>query len=291
MTDFNTLIADVYGLLDGHDLSSTIHQFSKELGEAVQKRFKKHEEEREPKLYLSNVGKPLRQLWYELKGFKGEALSPETKMKFLTGDILELLFVYLAKEAGHTVEGLQKRVEYEGVPGKIDCIIDGVLCDIKSCSSRSFEKFKFKTLFNDDPFGYVAQLTGYKKALKIDQACFIAIDKVSGEICTLFLPEKDYDLSNTIRTIRTALGTDVEPARCYEPKPLSKKDQSGNLFLSVGCSYCAFKYHCWRDINEGNGLRTFYYSSGPKYAVLVKKEPRVYSGESKETFPIKEDSE
>lgn len=292
--DFSTLIFDVYKLFDGADLSDTIEKFSKELGETLKEKFKRNGEERIPKLYLSNLGKPLRQLYYDLKGFKGEPLSAATKTKFLYGDLIEALFMYLASASGHEVTHQQKRVEIDGVSGKIDGYIDGVLVDVKSCSSRSFEKFKLGKLASDDPFGYVDQLTGYKKALGEQRAAFIAIDKVSGEICVYELPEIEYDLHKKIADVKQAISSTVEPPRCYPDKAPTKDDKSGNRILAVGCGYCAHRFHCWRDSNDGEGLKVRWYSTGPKHFTVLKKEPKLRNNYTKEegqtydTFPTKD---
>lgn len=261
----------------------------------VQARFKEHGEERKQYLRLSNVGKPLRQLWYDLKGFKGEVLSPETKLKFMYGDLIEQLFLFLAAEAGHEVTHQQEKVEFDGVQGSIDCIVDGVLIDVKSCSSHSFEKFQNGSLLYDDPFGYIAQLTGYKQALGIERAVFVAIDKVSGKICLFELTDevsKKYNLSKKIKEVREVLSKDIPPKRCYEPKPVSKTDKTGNLVLATGCSYCSHKMECFKDSNNGKGLQVRFYSSGPKFFVDLKKEPRLKNdnqeeGNSFETFPTR----
>lgn len=292
MAEFKTLITDVQKLFDGHDLSETAQVFSDKLGIMVVDRLKRNDKERQPKLYLSNVGKPLRQLWYELTGYKGEPLSSETKTKFLYGSIIEELFIFLAIEAGHKVTDLQKRIEYDGVSGKIDCIIDDVLVDVKSCSTRSFEKFENGSLLHNDPFGYVAQLTGYANALGVERAAFIAIDKVTGKICIFELTNemrKKYDLSKRIATVREALQGGSPPARCFEPVPISKKDKSGNLVLGTTCSYCAFKKECHKDSNEGKGLQIRFYSSGPKFFTKILREPRLKSNqEDFEEFKIKD---
>jgi hypothetical protein len=288
MAEFATLIQDVQKLLDGKDLSKTIGGFSDKLGAMVADRFLKHGEERLPRLSMSNIGKPLRQLWYEMNGYKGETLTPETKFKFLYGDLIEELFLFMAVEAGHDVQELQTQVEYDGIPGKIDATIDGVLIDVKSCSSRSFDKFKTGSLVTDDPFGYIAQLTGYKQALNIDRAAFVAIDKVSGSICTLDLPKKEYDVSKRIKQVREAVKSPVPPERCYEAKPVSKTDKTGNLILGTGCSYCAHKIECWKDVNDGQGLQLRYYSSGPKWFTRLVKEPKLKSN-TFEDFTVKED--
>ncbi len=291
MASFETLVDDVYKLLDGHDLTTTVASFSDKLGAALVSRFKEHGDDREPTLRMSNIGKPLRQLWYELKNAPKEKLSQQVKFKFLYGDLLELLFLFLAKEAGHTVEYEQHSINVDGVPGHIDGIIDGVLIDLKSCSPHSFNKFKSGKLLEDDPFGYIGQLSGYKEALGIERAAFIAIDKVHGDICIYELPatERQYNVRDRIKEVRKAVDSDIEPARCYEPKPVSKTDKTGNLVLDVGCSYCSHKFHCWRDANGGEGLAVRFYSTGPKFFVHIEKEPRLKSASEYEAFPIKEE--
>jgi hypothetical protein len=291
MAEFATLIQDVQKLLDGKDLSKTIGGFSDKLGAMVADRFLKHGEERLPRLSMSNIGKPLRQLWYEMNGYKGETLTPETKFKFLYGDLIEELFLFMAVEAGHDVQELQTQVNFDGIPGKIDAVIDGVLIDVKSCSSRSFDKFQTGSLVTDDPFGYIAQLSGYKQALGIKRAAFIAIDKVTGKICVFELTDdmvKGYDVSKRIKTVRDTVVLSSPPARCYEPKPVSKTDKSLNLILGTGCSYCSHKFTCWADSNGGKGLQVRYYSSGPKFFTSLIKEPRLKSEAEFESFPVKE---
>ena len=45
--------------------------------------------------------------------------------------------------------------------------------------------------------------------------------------------------------------------------------------LSIGCSYCAYKVDCWSDANDGQGLRKFIYSKGPRWLTKVVSEPNV----------------
>ena len=75
-----------------------------------------------------------------------------------------------------------------------------------------------------------------------------------------------YDIEERVRHVKR-LVEQSEPAEyCYEAVPDGK---SGNMKLSVGCSYCQFKEHCYPD------LRTFAYANGPKFLVTVVNEPRV----------------
>lgn len=285
---FETLIEDVQELLlNGYTVNiDKVKEFSDRLSSVVSEKLSKNEE-RTPKLYLSNIGKPLRQLWYDMKGYKGEPISGEAKLKFAYGDLTEELFLFLAEQAGHEVRDRQKRLEYEGISGKIDARIDGVLVDVKSCSPASFEKFKRKTLPQNDPFGYIAQLSGYKQALKSERAAFVAIDKTLGKICTFELTkevENEYNLNQRVRDVREAIGRDSPPERCYSDKPHSSTDKSGNRVLSIGCEYCAHKFRCWGDSNEGRGLQVRYYSTGPRFFTSLVKEPKLRTFPTSTTF-------
>lgn len=291
MANFDTLISDIEKLFKGADLSERIHHLTSELGEMFIKRFLEYSEERKPELYLSNVGWPSRKLFYTMKGYKGEVLPPEAKFKFLYGSLLESLVIFLAREAGHDVRDDQKKVEVDDVRGRIDVYIDDVLTDVKSCSSRSFEKFKSGRILTDDPFGYIGQLSGYAEAEGAKRAAFLPIDKVTGALAIFELtPEvrNQYNIRRKIAEQKEMLKSDTPPERCYKPQPVSKKDKTGNLILGTGCSYCEHKIRCWSDANDGKGLLLRHYSSGPKWFTTLLKEPRL-KYEEYEEFPTKED--
>jgi len=286
LSQLDTLVSDIYGVLEGKSLVNPkmFDKYRLLVGDAVIGRL--ITEDRKPSLRMSNLGKPLRQLWYELNGYQGEKITGQTLLKFSYGHLVESLCIILAEAAGHKVEKLQEEIEVDGIKGHIDCVIDGVLVDVKSCSSYSFNKFKYSKIFDDDPFGYVAQLSGYAHALDLP-AAWIAIDKVSGEICILDLPKEKidkYDVKQRISTVRNGLSQKEPPPKCYEDELDGK---SGNRKLSIGCSYCAFKFECWKDSNGGKGLQTYYYSTGPRYLTNVAKEPKVNKEEAEVNFPIK----
>ena len=76
-----------------------------------------------------------------------------------------------------------------------------------------------------------------------------------------------------IKHLRQALkDKNNPPPRCYDEEP---DGTSGNMKLSVGCSYCAYKNDCWSDANDGQGLRKFIYSKGPRWLTKVVNEPNV----------------
>lgn len=282
----DTLVEDIQALFSGKELLD-VANFSKALSSKVVLRFAEHLKEREPYLRLSAIGKPIRQQWYDLKGFKGKPLGPEVKMKFLFGDILEELLLFLAKEAGHTVERTQEKVELDDVPGSIDAIIDGVLVDTKSASTFSWKKFKEGRLKEDDPFGYRFQLSSYSKALGGFDGAFLVIDKTLGKLCLDRYSKEELtalDPSARIKEVREALKSDVPPERCYEDEEDGK---SGNRKLGTGCSYCSHVLECWKDANGGEGVKTYLYSTGPRYLTVVKREPKVNTWE---TFSIKEEA-
>lgn len=286
------LVSDINKLFEGKDFEERIEHFSDKMGLMLASRFKSYGEESEPTLRMSNLGKPLRQLYYELTGAPKEELPAKAKFKFLYGDILEILFLFLAKEAGYSVHSEQKELMVDGVPGHIDAYIEDVLVDTKSCSPYSFKKFETGSILTDDPFGYITQLGTYASVDKAEKASFIGIEKVTGEICIYDLPSEKlrFDAPSRIAEVRETVARGIEPPRCYAAIPVSKTDKTGNLCLSVPCSWCSRKQHCWRDSNDGAGLQVRYYSTGPKYFTSLVKEPRLKSSSdnnSFEEFPTK----
>lgn len=276
--NIDSLVKDIQGLFEGHIFDpQNLSRFSSVIEHVLETQFREFGEERKPYLRMSNLGKPLRQLWFEVKsGLPPEKLSADTKFKFLYGHLLEAVIIALSIEAGHKITDLQRKVEVDGIYGNIDCICDGFLVDVKSCSTFSFNKFKSGKIREDDPFGYIGQLSGYHTALvnnNVDVlgSTFLAIDKVVGHLCLLKLEKEEinqYDIKNRIKQARDALIKSVPPETlCYESVPIGK---SGNYGLPVGCSYCSHKWNCHE------GLREFIYSSGPVYLTHVAREPNVF---------------
>lgn len=251
-------------------------EFGKTLSDLIANRLKEQTQgPRKFTLRMSNLGKGARQLWYESRFEPNEKLEGHTLLKFIVGDITESLLLFLAKLAGHNVTDCQAQVDVKGIKGHIDADIDGVTVDVKSTSPYSFKKFKDGTLADDDAFGYIEQIAGYSKARGTDGA-FLAMDKVSGHLAYLPYPQEDldaYDIEGRIDYLKQAMESDKEPDRCYPDK---EEGASGNRILGINCSYCSHKTRCWSDANDGLGLRTFLYASGPKFFTKVEKEPKVY---------------
>lgn len=274
MADLKTLPDDIYKLFDPDvdhiPEDANLDEFAETLREVMRTRLRRYIKPASP-LRFSALGKPDRQVWYDAHddGTK-EALTPKTYLKFLYGDIIEAMLLFLAKEAGHSVEQQQAEVSVDGVKGHIDAIIDGVVVDVKSASPYGYKKFETDTVTQDDPFGYVAQLSGYADILTPkDDAAWLAADKVAGDICISPLPKqviKHHTAGPRIDHLRKIIENEQPPTRCYEDTPDGK---SGNRKLTTPCGYCGWKKRCWP------GLRGFAYSGGPRYLTVVAKTPDV----------------
>ena len=277
MPQIETLIDDVYSLFSGHECNqANVDEFGQSLSRIVRDRISERRGDRDPTLRMSNLGRPDRQLWYEINGGGGgEDFPPHVRIKFLYGDILEALLLFLAKEAGHIVELAQAEVEIDGVIGHNDAVIDGVVVDVKSASTFSFKKFKDGSLREDDPFGYMEQLAGYSAGLGGLDGAFLAIDKTLGHLTLMQVSREELfalDIPGRIKHIKGVLANPEVPDRCYEAVDMGA---SGNQKLDTGCSYCPHKFKCWADVNNGIGLRSFLYSTGPVHLTTVVKEPNV----------------
>ena len=276
----DTVVDDIYETLsclcDSEELVISDEQVE-EFGERIKKALKSwatpHKER--TSLRMSIIGRPMRRLWYDLKNgnLAHNRTHPSVFIKFLYGHILEELVLLLVKLSGHEVEDEQKEIEVEGVKGHMDCKIDGQVVDIKTASSFAFKKFAEGTLHDDDPFGYMAQLSGYETAEGTDEGGFLAMNKESGELA-LYQPGPlvKINIKDKIKSIRSAADLDKPPARCYNPIPEGKR---GNMRLPRQCVYCPYKMECHSDANNGYGLRLFKYSNGIKYFTRVVSMPKV----------------
>tara|TARA_R100001244_G_scaffold54822_2_gene47203 strand:- start:2826 stop:3674 length:849 start_codon:yes stop_codon:yes gene_type:complete len=224
------------------------------------------------RMRLSAVGRENRKLWYEYKGYDKPKLNTSTKLRFCFGHVLESLLLLLVREAGHQVADCQKKVTVNGVDGHIDCLIDDELVDVKSASPYGFKKFKDGSITKgEDPFGYMHQLGAYATALGKEKGHFLSIDKSSGELNLLRVNLSKVDTPTRIDFLKETLPLDTPPDRCYA----EVEEASGNKKLASGCRFCDFKVECWKDSNNGRGLRRYKYARGPEYFTHVEKEPRV----------------
>ncbi len=260
-----TIPEDIVQLFEhGHGVSEeNMSIFLDNLRVLITERLSKSKERHPSRLSMSKIGTPNRKLYFDLNTPEGEP-DYSNSLKFLYGDIIEQLILLLVKEAGHEVTHEQAEVEVDGVKGHLDCKIDGVVVDVKSASSFAFKKFAQAELLNDDPFGYIHQISAYSYP---DNAAFLAVNKENGAITVLEIDKIDLvDPKVRIAEIKEILKQQQPPEeKCY-PEVVQK---NGNKTLHKNCTYCQHKFKCW------NNLRVFDYAGGPVYFTEVVSEPRV----------------
>ena len=157
--------------------------------------------------------------------------------------MLEAFLLFMCKAAGHDVQDMQREVKLNGVTGHIDAIIDDVVVDVKSASSYSFRKFSRAELFSNDPFGYIAQISGYIQALDnedlMERGGFLAIDKQHGTLAFLPIEEMDtIDASKRIDELRAVVASTDVPERCHDVVV----EDNGNERLCTDCNWCDHKH-------------------------------------------------
>ena len=179
MKSINTVVQDVYDLMESKDYSGDLNSIAMQAGREVEEALKQAFEPREDKrgLRMSALGRCERAQWYNYHGYKPEEIKGEVYLTFLQGHILEAVLVALLKLSGHTVEDQQKKHTLEGVNGRQDCTIDGELVDIKTASAWSWDNKFQETGLTDDSFGYIKQLSAYGKADNRKKGYFLAFNK------------------------------------------------------------------------------------------------------------------
>jgi len=272
MKNITDLVDDIYEVLtkneaaEGVDVDKVIDDFGESMKNLLKNQvLTTHDDE--GKLRMSSIGKQDRYLWFRHRQYSHELMTPATLMKFLYGHATEELVLTLAKLAGHEVTHQQETAEVNGVRGSMDCVIDGVLMDVKTASTFGFKKFKDGTLRNDDPFGYIDQLRGYAESLGHTEGGWLVIDKAAGHLCTHFENFKyDEPITERIEYLKCMVEDDQMPEQCHDTVPDGK---SGNRKLAMECSYCMYKQHCFPDV------KVFAYSTGPRFLAEIQNYPKV----------------
>jgi hypothetical protein len=278
MPNIKTLIKDMEDTILG--LNGWDHLLSLKMGDRIGKaatsRFK---EPQKPRGYLSfsSIGSPCkRKLWYKInEPDVARQLSPSDLLKFFYGDMIEELVLAIAEASGHTVKGQQDRMRINDLAGHRDAVIDGMTIDVKSASPYSFKKFVEGNLREEDPFGYISQLSSYVYAAKDDplvtnktHGAFLVVDKVGGGLCldvydfTPELEQKEKEVDQVKDMVKGGI-----PARGFDPVPQSKT--SPNTKLHPSCGFCEFNKKCWPE------ARRFVYKTGDVLLVDVVTTPNV----------------
>ena len=278
MADIKTLVKDMEDTILGLNGWDNIvgNEMGKEIAVTAAKRFSAPSK---PRGYLSfsSIGSPCkRKLWYKINETNtAKPLAPSDLLKFFYGDMIEELVLAIVQASGHSVTGQQDRMRINSLAGHRDAVIDGMTVDVKSASPYSFKKFAEGNLRDEDPFGYISQLSSYVYAAKDDplvtnktHGAFLVVCKVSGSICldvydfTPELEQKEKEVEN----VKSMVAGDI-PDRGFEPVPQSKT--SPNKKLHPSCGFCEFNKKCWPE------ARRFVYGNGDVLLVDVVKKPNV----------------
>ena len=271
-TDIKKLVAGISNGKPANVTEENMDKFLSNIKEAFNS-WNNPVREKDGKLRMSVLGKPPRQLWYDrFSPKKTKSYDASLNIKFLYGHILEHLLLYLAELTGHKIGDQQKKVEIDNIKGHIDATVDGEVCDVKSASSFSFKKFKTGELVGDDPFGYHAQLSGYEAGMGTTGGGFLVMDKSSGDVC-FYKPDElaKPNVTTLIKTLQDTLKSKTPPDRCYQ----LSETKGGNKSLPIGCQFCSHKWECYKDANDGKGLRVFKYSNKFVYLAEVNRQPNV----------------
>jgi hypothetical protein len=267
-TSIKTLIPDIYSYINKNGMPDLEVRIPKE-------------EKRTPRLRLSQMGPRCPcALWYSIHAPDlGEPLPPWARIKYSYGHIIEQQVIQLAQAAGHEVKGEQDEVEVDGILGHRDCVIDGCIVDIKSSSSRGFDKFKNGTIAQSDDFGYLDQLDGYlvgsadDPLVRVkDRAYLLAIDKQLGHMVLYEHKVRESSIRERIKSYKAICSLSSPPAcTCGTVKD----GESGNRKLDLRASYSPYKFCC------NPRIRTFLYSNGPRYLTHVERTPDVIEIDSR----------
>lgn len=274
-----TLIPDIQELVTRKD-GWFSHELARTLSDDLAVRFQDHlgaAPLQVPKsaLRLSKMGPQCpKALWASVHAPElAERLPPWAEIKYTFGHVLEALSIALAKGARHLVTGEQDEVIVDGVPGHRDCVIDGCIVDVKSCSPRAFEKLKSGRLVEDDSFGYLDQLDGYvvgsyedPLVTCKDKGYLLGIDKVLGHMALYEHRIRPDSIHQRIAQYKSVVERSTPPECTCGTRAEGK---SGNIGLDVKSSYSAFKHYCFPK------LRTFLYANGPTYLTHVERLPDV----------------
>ena len=272
MPKIDTLVKDIYRILETKEFELDADNLAKTIKSRLEQK------QAGGTLRMSSIGQACeRKTWYSVnKPEIAEGHSGPTYLKFLLGDIIEEVVLALAKAAGHDVQGEQDTLDVAGIKGHRDALIDGMLIDVKSANSRSFDKFKYHQLRpENDPFAYLSQLALYHYASDDKEvtgtAAFLAVDKELGHIILdKYKQDVNFDWEKFVEDKKVMVAQPEPPARHYDAVPDGK---SGNMVICMECKYCPFKEECWQDTNGGAGLRKVVFANGPRWFTRVRKEP------------------
>ena len=235
----------------------TISQVGKDVMDAVKRQFGSNKPRGAFRLRMSNIGRPACQLWYDKNKPEIALPFPTTFiMNMMLGDIVEAVFKGLLKEAGVKYEDSEEvtlNLPNADIKGTYDIVIDGSVDDIKSSSQWSYNnKFdSYTSLKEMDGFGYVAQLAGYAKASGKKVGGWWVVNKANGDF--KYVPATGLDVDDELDYVNAKIKklNNNEFNRCFEPiNETFRGRETGNTVLNTHCTFCSYRYDCWKNIKE-----------------------------------------
>lgn len=122
------------------------------------------------------------------------------------GNAVECLVMSLMDDYGVPYHSYQKDVDFHGIPGSLDFMVDGCVVDVKSMSPYYFDSWHGKNADeanpNDDR-GYITQILAYRQAVGATGAAILAINKQTGRMALTpisVLDEEEYERNNQYTT-------------------------------------------------------------------------------------------
>lgn len=244
-----------------------VTDFANSCGDSVITQLNK---QREYKIRMSGLGRPICQQLLEKKGIEQE-IQYNMLFRFLFGDLVESIAVLVLEQAGVEIVDKQKQVSLNiggtEVSGTLDLILrdesgQDKVWDIKSASEWAF-RFKYTgfggydKIKEDDPFGYIMQGHLYGEATGLPFGGWIVVNKSSGEVAIVEAPEwqeddrKEY-LKDAEKRVKQLTDESLEFKVPYKDifetyKQDGQEVRTGNKLLPKPCTMCGFKAHCWKD--------------------------------------------
>lgn len=219
------------------------------LVDKILKHYTQKEKEREFSTDIfraSSSGKCVRALWYQMHGYKREAMTGRAMMTFRLGDLVEQDLGDVLKEL-NLIYGEQKPLTIHLYD---DCWLSGHIdgftldkgqilpIDIKSASNFGYQN----AMKGDIGESYLCQAHCYMKALEVDRFLFLFYKKDTSHIGEVII-EWDDKVWNRIVKRYKAMEKEEAPRR--EMFKINK-DRS----LGYPCSYCGNISDCQKDMYD-----------------------------------------
>lgn len=213
-------------------------------------------QDRDFRLRMSNIGKPLCQLQHAAMGSEKKRKPYNFKIQMMIGDAVESITNIMLKIAGANITGGKNLVEMDVGPvtvkGEDDIEIDNKIYDVKSCSPWAFDNKWSKGyagLKSSDDFGYVGQLTGYAQAQGKELGGWIVVNKSDGRIAVVEADvsqtEKDMNLF-MMKFTAEQIHNKAPLKRQYEPIPDTFRGKpTGMKRLPKSCEFCDYTQACY----------------------------------------------